>query len=272
MPSPRYQMRMSFSRWPRVAATPAATASASLRTSTGTCRPPLASTAVKATANAKPFTCCWLGDSSTTPLRITPGKPTPTQSIFPPLADSRTCCPIRSTISSAVMACGSWCWPGSGKSRTGPLNTLSSTTPIAICRVASTPIVCPIVDISTLQTRQFVQAVERGGLITLGQRRIVENGIHKVIHGPLQDHDRLADMQQLGCPFSDDVDAEDFPGLAMKDQLQAAGSVAADLAARDLAIVSHAHLVGRIFLGQLLFGLTDKRNLRDGVNAVRIGC
>ena len=56
----------------------------------------------------------------------------------------------------------------------------------------------------------------------------------------------------------------------MEDQLQAAGGVAANLAARDLAIVGHAHFVGHVFVGELLFGLADEADLRDGVNAVGI--
>ena len=75
---------------------------------------------------------------------------------------------------------------------------------------------------------------------------------------------------KFGRPFADDVDAQQLFGFAMKDHLQAAGGVAANLAARNLAIIRHADLVGDIFVGELLFGLADEGNLRDGINPVRI--
>src|ERR1700693_910758 len=44
----------------------------------------------------------------------------------------------------------------------------------------------------------------------------------------------------------------------------------ANLPARDLAVIGHADLIGNIRLGQLLLRFSDKRNLRNRVNAVRI--
>src|ERR1700761_3504867 len=56
----------------------------------------------------------------------------------------------------------------------------------------------------------------------------------------------------------------------MKDDLEPARGVAANLSSRDLAIVGHADLIGNIFIGQLLFGLADEGDLRDRIDAVRI--
>ena len=56
----------------------------------------------------------------------------------------------------------------------------------------------------------------------------------------------------------------------MENDLETAGGVAADLAARDLAIIRDADFVGHVFVGELLFGFADKRNFGDGVNSVRI--
>ena len=56
----------------------------------------------------------------------------------------------------------------------------------------------------------------------------------------------------------------------MKDQLEAAGGVPANLASRCLAIVGHADFVGHVFVGELLFRFADEADLRNGVDAVGI--
>src|SRR5277367_970529 len=56
----------------------------------------------------------------------------------------------------------------------------------------------------------------------------------------------------------------------MKAYLKTARGVAPDLASRDLAIISHAHFIRNVFVGELLFRLSDERNFRDGINAVRV--
>ena len=66
------------------------------------------------------------------------------------------------------------------------------------------------------------KAVERGqrrNLVAFGQGRIVENVIDKIIQLAAMGHDGLADMNQLRGSFTDDVDTEKFPRLAMKQQL-----------------------------------------------------
>ena len=54
----------------------------------------------------------------------------------------------------------------------------------------------------------------------------------------------------------------------MEHNLQAAGSVAANLAARDLAIVGDADLIRYVLIRELLFRFADERNLWNGVDAV----
>src|SRR5579863_9640464 len=66
------------------------------------------------------------------------------------------------------------------------------------------------------------------------------------------------------------MDSQNFAGFPMEDELQAAGSVAADLAARDFAIVRHSDFVRNILVGELFLGLADERNLRDRVDPVGI--
>ncbi len=63
---------------------------------------------------------------------------------------------------------------------------------------------------------QAVQAVERCRLITLCQRRIVEDGVHEVRHFPFQREDRLTNVQQLGGLFSVDMNAKQLQRFAVK--------------------------------------------------------
>src|SRR6185312_6505588 len=52
----------------------------------------------------------------------------------------------------------------------------------------------------------------------------------------------------------------------MKNQLKTARCVSANLAARHFAIVRDANLVWDILVGKLLFGLSDKRDLGNGID------
>src|ERR1044072_3322828 len=87
------------------------------------------------------------------------------------------------------------------------------------------------------EARELVDAVEGGSLVALGERRVVEDRVDEVVNRALQDHHGLADVQNLGRALADDVDAEDFARLAVENNLQPARRVAANLAARDLAVV-----------------------------------
>src|SRR5665213_1994286 len=82
-----------------------------------------------------------------------------------------------------------------------------------------------------------VQPVKRGSLIAFRQGGIIENGIDKIVDRRIQRHHRLANVDQLARAFADDVNAQQLPRVAMEDQLQASGGVAAYLAARNLTIV-----------------------------------
>src|SRR5207253_526058 len=89
-----------------------------------------------------PFACCKLGDSSTTPLRIIPGKPTPMASIFCAPATFSTSSRMAPTTSSECMDCkGSSDCGDSGKSLSWPVTWLPSTRPAAICSITKTPTV-----------------------------------------------------------------------------------------------------------------------------------
>src|SRR5256885_6784766 len=98
----------------------------------------------------------------------------------------------------------------------GEMSLSPSTNPNAILPAAETPIVCSIGIPGPLEARQLVQAVERGGLVTLRQRRIVEDGIDKVLDRGAQDHNRLADVEQFACPLANDVNAQNQLRIAMK--------------------------------------------------------
>src|ERR1017187_4949191 len=126
--------------------------------------------------------------------------------------------------------------PGSS-SRTGPAPIQTSTpcVPIRAFRRCSP---------KTLASLQFVEAVESRLLVAFGQRGIVEDRVHEVIHRALEDHHGLTDVHQLRCLFTDDVHAQDFMRLAVENNLQAPGGIAADLPAGRLAIISQTHFVG----------------------------
>src|SRR6185437_10693668 len=79
----------------------------------------------------------------------------------------------------------------------------------------------------------------------------------------------LTNVQQFGGALSDDVDTQQVARVAMEDQFQTSGSIAADLAACNLPVKCHAHFVWHVFVCQLLFGLADKRDFGNCVNAER---
>src|SRR5690242_4089302 len=112
-----------------------------------------------------------------------------------------------------------------------------------MCSAANTPIFRPIA-ISSSESRQLVQPVEGRRLVAFGQRRVVEDGVDEVFDRALQDHHRLAYVQQLRRAFADNVYAQYLFRVAVKDELQAACRVALYLAARDLAVISDADFVG----------------------------
>src|ERR1700733_507505 len=227
-------------------------------------------------ATRAPFSCGRLGESSTTPLRMMPGMATPMASTDVPSGMSAL---ISSQMLSARASVGTSMSPVdssmfSGKRRVAPMILWSSKKPERMASVMTTPMVFAMV--SSLPSQQLfklgeaVDAVKGGSLVALSQRGIVEHCIDEVVYCPAQRHDRLADVDQLCRSLADDVDAENGPVFAMEDQLQAPRGVAANLSARDLAIIRDADLVGHILLGQLLFRFADEGDFRNGVDAVRV--
>src|SRR6202051_242161 len=115
-----------------------------------------------------------------------------------------------------------------------------------------------------------VDAVKCGSLIALGKGGVIEHRIDEVVQCTAEGHDGLPDVQQLAGALAYDMHSQEMPCLAMKNNLQAAGGIAPDLAAGNLTIISDAHFVGHIFVGELLLSLADKRDLRNRINAVWI--
>src|SRR5262245_47580285 len=62
--------------------------------------------------------------------------------------------------------------------------------------------------------------VERCDAVRLGQRREVEDRLDEGVDLPIREDRDLADVHQLGSTLPDDLDAEDAPPLAVRDQLQ----------------------------------------------------
>ena len=115
---------------------------------------------------------------------------------------------------------------------------------------------------------KFVQRRQRRDFVTLRQSRIIENRVDKIIEFAAVGHDGLADVHQLGRAFADHMDAEEFPGLGMKQQLEHADGVADDLAAGDLAVAGDADLIGNAVAREFFFVAADHRDLRNRVDAI----
>ena len=117
---------------------------------------------------------------------------------------------------------------------------------------------------------QAAESVESRGLVALGKSWIVEYGVDEVFDRAAEDHDGLADVHQFAGAFADDVDAENFAGVAVKDELEAARGVAANLAAGGFAIERHADFIRHVFIGELFLGFADEADFGNGVDAVGI--
>ena len=91
-----------------------------------------------------------------------------------------------------------------------------------------------------LEPRQLVEPVERRRLVALRQRRVVEDRVRRSSPSCPRTPSPPARCAQLAGALTDDVHAEQSPRLPVEDQLEAARRVAADLPARDLAVVRRA--------------------------------
>src|SRR5215470_5246224 len=110
-------------------------------------------------------------------------------------------------------------------------------------------------DSSAAKWLQPVQPVEPGHLVRLGHRRIVEDGVAEVVDRAAEGEHGLADMDDLGRALAEDVDAEELPGLPVKEDLQETGVDAEHLALGELLELREADLVRHLLLRQLLLGL-----------------
>ncbi len=104
--------------------------------------------------------------------------------------------------------------------------------------------------------RSLLSAVKCSGFVTFGQSRVIEYSVDEVLDGPAERKDGLTDVEEFARTLPDDVHAEDAFGFAVEDELQAAGGIAADLTAGNLAIICHPDFIGDILrFGQLFFRL-----------------
>src|SRR5207245_5754836 len=121
--------------------------------------------------------------------------------------------------------------------------------------------------VTATSATQLVGGVEGRDLVALGEGRIVEDRLEKIVEPAAQGEDGLADVNQLRGAGPQAVHGEQPPILAMKEHLEEAAPVAKDLAAGDLAIPRDAGLVRYARGGQLVLRRTHHRNLGDRVDA-----
>src|SRR5450755_1833314 len=238
---------------------PAAITSASLKTETGTLPNAPSRASVNIFRTLMPLNCTKFGESSITPSRTIPGRPTPTNEGFSGSSSVRTTSAIHCTTVSAgtPRKKSAPLESSSGRIRSVPTRAWSETTAAEIRSVTRMP--TPIAIVSPRSNlAQLIQTIESRGFIAFGKCRIVKYRIDEVIHLALENQDSLSNMQQLGRALADDMNSEQLQSLAMEDQLKAARSVAPYLPARYLTVISHAHFVRDILFGKLLPGLSDK--------------
>jgi hypothetical protein len=63
--------------------------------------------------------------------------------------------------------------------------------------------------------------MERGRLVTLGERGIVENGVNEVDNLALEPEDCVADVQEFRGIFPEDMRPQQFQGFAMEEDFEA---------------------------------------------------
>ena len=116
---------------------------------------------------------------------------------------------------------------------------------------------------------QLVHRVERGHLVRLGERRVVEDRVDEVVDRPAEPHHRLADVHELGGAGAERVHAQQCPVVGGDEQLHDAVAFPEDLSAGELAIVRDADLVRDRVLGQLALGAPDVADLGYRVDPER---
>jgi len=74
-----------------------------------------------------------------------------------------------------------------------------------------------------LNRTHAVPRIQPGDLVGLGQGGIVEGVVDEEIHRALEVDHRLADVDQLRCPFAHDMGPEQAPRIQREDQFQETG-------------------------------------------------
>src|SRR6185436_10293137 len=110
--------------------------------------------------------------------------------------------------------------------------------------------------------RELVRRVECRNLVTLGQRRVVEDRGEKVVQASTETEHRLPDVKQLGGARPDDVHTEQCSVAAVEEHFEKAAVVAEDLAASYLAVAGDPDLVWHFPLRQRLLGRADHGDFR----------
>src|SRR6266542_2561023 len=92
-------------------------------------------------------------------------------------------------------------------------------------RAAGGPRAPPTARCRTASVAELVGGVERGDLVALGERRVVEDRLQEVVDPAPQPEHRLPDVDQLRRAGADGVDAQEPPILPVKEHLEQAGVV-----------------------------------------------
>src|SRR5262249_11384218 len=120
-----------------------------------------------------------------------------------------------------------------------------------------------------LAGRQVPEAVVRGVLVGLADRRIVEDAVDERVDGAARLEHHEPDVDQLRGRQADDVHAEEFLVLPPEDELDETVQVTGDLTARVLTVVRSPHAIVDRLASARLLGLTDHRHLGNGVDGQR---
>ena len=118
-------------------------------------------------------------------------------------------------------------------------------------------------------TPDAVHRVERGDLVGLGERRVVEDGGDEEVDRRVAAHHGLPDVDEVGGARADHVHAEQAAVVGVDEQLEHAVLVAAHQPAGELAPAGDAGDVRDRRVGQLLLGLADHGDLGHRVDAGR---
>ena len=120
-----------------------------------------------------------------------------------------------------------------------------------------------------LSLREPLQAVVGRVLEALRERRVVEDGVDEGVDRASRGQHEHRDVDELRGVLAEDVGRE-LVGLRVEQKLDQAVGVSGDLAARVVLEPGVPDLVGDPVRLQLLLGRTDRRDLGDRVDPVRL--